>query len=183
VSSLTIVIPTTGRDTLNRAIESAEAAADEVIVVADGWRGPATIHGEYGAPGLARNAALWDVATTHVGFLDDDDVLIPDVYRHVTLDVHPAADMVLHSMWHPELGPVPRPGWPITHGNVGISFAMRTSVARAHPFIAGPPFTMRGEDYELVRRLMDEGAPIALSPHVAYIVRPEEVRWPSPTAT
>ena len=183
MNSLTIVIPTTGRDTLDRAIASAESAADEVIVVADGWKGPATIHGEFGAPGLARNAAMWDVQTTHVGFLDDDDVLVGEVYRRVTLDVHPAAPMVIHTMWHPELGPVPRPGWPIELGNVGISFAMRTEVWRAlGPFIPGPPFTM-AEDFELVRRLMDRNLPIALSPEIAYIVRPEEHRWPSLTAT
>jgi glycosyltransferase involved in cell wall biosynthesis len=183
MSTLTVVIPTTGRDTLERAYESAAAAADEVIIVADGCDVTADVHGDYGAPGLARNAGVALVRTTHVGFLDDDDVLIPDVYRHVTLDVHPAAAMVLHTMWTPDVGPVPRPGWPIDHGNVGISFTMRTSVAKAEPFIAGPPFTMRGEDFELVRRLMDKGAPIALSHEIAYVARPEEVRWPLPTAT
>ena len=176
MNSLTIVIPTTGRDTLERASASAWAAADEVIVVHD--------DGRYGAPGLARNAAADQVKTTHVGFLDDDDVLIPEVYRRVTLDVHPAAPMVIHTMWHPELGPVPRPGWPIELGNVGIGFAMRTEVWRAlGPFIPGPPHSMVGEDFELVRRAMDRNLPIALSPEIAYIVRPEEHRWPLLTAT
>jgi hypothetical protein len=175
VNSLTIVIPTTGRETLHRAEASAWAAADEVVVVHD--------DGRYGAPGLARNAAMDRVTTTHVGFLDDDDVLVPEVYRRVTLEVHPAAAMVIHTMWTPDVGPVPRPGWPIDFGNVGISFAMRTEVWRERPFIAGPPLTMRGEDFELVRRCMDHGLPIALSQEVAYIARPEEVRWPSPTAT
>jgi GT2 family glycosyltransferase len=86
-------------------------------------------------------------------------------------------------MWTPDIGPVPRPGWPIELGNVGISFTLRTDIWRERPFIAGPPLTMRGEDFELVRRCMDHGLPIALSQEVAYIARPEEVRWPSPTAT
>ena len=175
MNSLTIVIPTTGRDTLERASASAWAAADEVIVVHD--------DGRYGAPGLARNAAADQVKTTHVGFLDDDDMLVGEVYRRVTLDVHPAAPMVIHTMWTPDLGPVPRPGWPIELGNVGISFALRAEVFRQHRFIAGPPLTMRGEDFELVRRLMDLNYPIALSQEVAYLARPEDHRWPSPTAT
>ena len=186
MNTLTVVIPTTGRDTLRRAVKSAEAAADQVLIVADRWTPPPWLDAlevDCGAPGLARNAALPYLTTTHVGWLDDDDVLIPDVYRHVALEVHPAADMVIHTMWTPDVGPVPRPGWPIDHGNVGISLTMRTSVAQAEPFIAGPPFTMRGEDFELVRRLMDKGAPIVLSHDIAYVARPEEVRWPSPTAT
>lgn len=173
MNSLTIVIPTTGRDTLERASASAWAAADEVIVVHD--------DGRYGAPGLARNAAADQVRTSHVGFLDDDDVLIPEPYRRVTLDVHPAAPMVIHPMFHPELGPVPRPGWPIELGNVGISFTLRAEVFRQHRFVPGPPMTI-AEDFELVRRLMDLGYPIAVSPEIAYVVRPEEHRWPSSTA-
>lgn len=175
MSSLTIVIPTTGRETLQRAEASAWAAADEVIVIHD--------NGRYGCPGLARNAAADRVKTTHVGFLDDDDVLVPEVYRRVTLDVHPAAAMVIHTMWTPDVGPVPRPGWPIDHGNVGISFTVQADVFRAEPFIAGPPITMRGEDFELVRRFMDKRYPVVLSQEVAYVARPEEVRWPLSTAT
>lgn len=182
MSTLTVVIPTTGRDTLQRAIASAEAAADEVLVVADRWTPPPWLDAlevDCGAPGLARNAALPHVRTTHVGWLDDDDVLVPDTYRRVALEVHPAADMVIHTMLHPELGPIPRPGSLIAHGNVGISLTMRTTIAQAEPFVAGPPLTFRGEDFELVRRLMDKGAAIAVSPDIAYIARPEEHRWPS----
>lgn len=185
MSSLTVVIATTGRDTLERAYQSALAAADDVIVVADGCPDVfAAVHVDLGCPGLVRNAAAPYVQTTHVGFLDDDDVLIPDVYRRVALEVHPAAAMVIHTMWHPELGPVPRSGHPITLGNVGISFTCQTSLWRDRPFIAGPHRnkingTMRGEDFELVRRFQDHGLPVALSPEIAYVVRPEEHRWPS----
>ena len=185
MSSLTVVIATTGRDTLERAYRSALHAADDVIIVADGCPDlvHADLHVDLGCPGLVRNAAAPLVRSTHVGFLDDDDVLIPDVYRRVALEVHPAAAMVIHTMLHPELGPVPRPGQPITLGNVGISFTCQTSLWRDRPFIAGPHRnkingTMRGEDFELVRRFQDHGLPVALSPHIAYVVRPEEHSWP-----
>ena len=170
MNSLTIVIPTTGRDTLERASASAWAAADEVIVVHD--------DGRYGAPGLARNAAADQVRTSHVGFLDDDDVLIPDVYR-ANLDPHPAADMVLHPMWHPELGPIPRPGSdPIVHGNVGISFTVKRRLALQEPMLPGPPRCASIEDYEYVRRFVDRKRIVVMAQQIAYIVRPEQHRWP-----
>jgi hypothetical protein len=51
---------------------------------------------------------------------------------------------------------------------------VRTEVWRANPFIAGPPATFRGEDFELVRRLMDQNRIVALSNEVGYLIRPQE---------
>ena len=174
MKTICVVIPTTGRDTLERAVASANAFADQVLVVADGCpQLDASLHVDLGCPGLVRNAAAEHVWTDFVAFCDDDDVLIPDVYRR-GVEMHPDVDMLIHTMWHPHLGPVPRPGWPLDHGNVGISFMVRTDIWRANPFIAGPPATFRGEDFELVRRFMDQGRTIALSTEVGYIVRPQE---------
>ena len=173
-ATICVVIPTVGRRTLGRAVASANAFAHQVIVVADGRPDvDASLHVDLGCPGLVRNAAAEYVWTDFVAFCDDDDVLVPDVYRR-GLEMHPAVDMLIHTMAHPVLGPVPRPGWPLDHGNVGISFMVRTDLWRANPFIAGPPATFRGEDFELVRRFMDQGRTIALSTEVGYIVRPQE---------
>lgn len=179
MSSLTVVIATTGRETLERAYQSALAAADDVIVVADGCPDVfAAVHVDLGCPGMVRNAAAPLVRTTHVGFLDDDDVLIPDVYR-ANLDPHPAADMVLHPMWHPELGPIPRPGSdPIVHGNVGISFTVKRRLALQEPMLPGPPRCASIEDYEYVRRFVDRKRIVVMAQQIAYIVRPEQHRWP-----
>lgn len=177
MTTLAIVIPTTGRDTLERAVQSAKACADQVIIVADGRPDiPADLHVNCGAPGLARNAAAPHIWTDWVGFLDDDDVLVPDVYR-AAVEVHAETDLIVQRMKHPDLGLVPRPGTEtqLIHGNVGISFAMRTSLFREHQFIAGPPLTMRGEDYELVRRMLDQGRYVVVSGDVGYVVNPEEV--------
>ena len=80
-------------------------------------------------------------------------------------------------MSHPELGFIPRLGMEVElfHGNVGISFALRASLFRDHPFIAGPPLTMRGEDYELIRRLRDQDRRVVVSGAVGYVVNPQEV--------
>lgn len=183
-ATLSIVIPTTGRDTLERAVAHASACADEVIVVADGApHVNADLHVDLGAPGLVRNAGVAIARTDWVGFCDDDDVLIPDVYRQ-NWEPHPAADMVIHPMFHPELGPLPRPGSdPIVHGNVGISFTVKRRLAVAEPMLPGPPLCASIEDYEYVRRFVDRKRIIVMAQRIAYIVRPEEHRWPSSTAT
>lgn len=180
MTSLTIVIPTTGRETLERAKASAWATADDVIIVTDGDESvPARVHVDTGCPGLTRNAAIPHVRTDWVGFLDDDDVLVPDVYRE-TFDglAGGDCDAIVQTLDHPELGSIPNPSMPpgIWHGNVGISFAVRSSWWRHNPFIAGPPRTMRGEDYELLRRMQDQGRQVVVSPHVAYICSPEVPR-------
>lgn len=181
MESLTIVIPTTGRDSLRHAVWSAQQVADQVIVVADGctidWHCDADliIEADAGQPGTARNEAIPYVTSEWVGFLDDDDELVPGVYRE-SIDELDGADVVVLTMDDPDLGLVPRPGLPIFHGNIGISFALRSDIWRAQPFIAGPPLTMRGEDYELVRRLMDKHYTVAITEAVGYRVLPQEAR-------
>ena len=65
--TISVIIPTTGRDTLARA-EASCADADEVIVVpnADGDRGY-----------KARTEGMRRATGTHLAFLDDDDVYAP----------------------------------------------------------------------------------------------------------
>ncbi len=126
--------------------------------------------------GLMRGRAPY-ITCDWVGFCDDDDVLIPDVYRSVVEDHAEGVDVIVHTMADPDYGLIPRPlpDVPLFHGNVGISFTMRTELFRSQPFIAGPPLTMRGEDYELVTRLVEHDARLVVSGAVAYLVRPEEV--------
>ena len=177
MTSLTIVIPTTGRPSLRRAVWSAAAVADQVIVVADGCEAVTdadlTVSGVFGAPGRARNGAAPYVGCEWVGFLDDDDELLP-AYRE-QVDAHAGADMIVHTMHDPDLGYVPRPDLPLMHMNVGISFTVRADLFRQQRFIAGPPETMRGEDFEYVRRFMDQNRVIVRTNVVAYRVLPEEL--------
>lgn len=184
MASLSIVIPTIGRDTLERADRSAARCAQRVVRVADNCPDVvADVCGYFGAAGLARNAGVDLVDTTFVGFCDDDDELVPDVYRRA-VNAHADADLILHSAWHPQLGPIPRPGWMTEFGNTTVAMTVRTSTFRElGGFIAGFPFTFKGEDFELFRRFVDHGKRVVASPEVAYLIRPEETRWQSPTAT
>jgi hypothetical protein len=174
MTTICVVIPTTGRETLERAVRSAEAFADQVLVVAaNAPHVDASLHVDLGCPGLVRNAAAKYVWTDLVAFCDDDDVLVPEVYRR-GVEAHPAVDMLIHTMWDRSVGYVPRPGWPLEYGNVGISFVLQTALWREQLFIAGPPATFRGEDFELVRRFIDQDRTIAASGEVGYLVRPQE---------
>lgn len=178
MTTLSVIVPTIGRDSLERAVQSAGVVAEQVIVVADQCEVPAAdVTVDVGAAGLARNAGVELASTEWVGFCDDDDVLLP-VYRDM-VERHPAVDMIVHTAWHPQLGPVPRPGWPLEHGNVTVAVTIKTRVFRDEGgFIAGPPRTFRGEDYEIVRRFIDNGRVVVVSPPVAYVIRPEEIRQP-----
>ena len=177
MTTLGIVIPTVGRDSLERAVRSADRCADQTVVVADQCMVDAhygAVLADVGCPGFARNVGAEHVWTEWLGFCDDDDQLVPDLYRQA-VERHPAVDMIVHTAWHPELGPIPRPGWPLEHGNVTIAFTVKTKAFREEGgFIAGPPRTFRGEDYEMVRRFIDNGRIVVLSPPVAYLIRPEE---------
>ena len=176
MASLSIVIPTVGRDTLERAERSAARCGQRVVIVADDQpEVNADVHGRFGAAGLARNAGVELVDTTFVGFLDDDDELVPDAYRRA-LEAHADADLILHTAWHPQLGPIPRPGWLTEFANTTIAMTVRTSVFRSlGGFVAGFPFTFKGEDFELFRRFVDHGRAVVASPEVAYLIRPEEI--------
>jgi len=174
MTTLTVVIPTIGRQSLDRACRLAAMCANQVLVIADNAPDvDADLHVNFGCPGSTRNAAMPLVTSRWVAFCDDDDVLVPDTYRKALAE-HNDADMVIHTMWHPQLGPIPRPGYLINHGNVGISFMLRTSIWVDNPFIAGPPLTFAGEDYELVQRMIDQSRNVVTTGEVGYLVRPQE---------
>lgn len=99
--TITCIIPTIGRDTLYRSLASCEDA-DEIIVVVDQARA-----GDWEPQGLSRNvqvmrvpscergghagrnAAMPHATSTHLCFLDDDDIYLPgaiDTFRAAACD-------------------------------------------------------------------------------------------------
>jgi glycosyltransferase involved in cell wall biosynthesis len=100
--TLSIVIPTLGRPSLERALRSC-ADADEIVVVLDTARGctelpcvlPSNavfVSGSFGVTGghAGRQEGIQHASGTHLAFFDDDDVYVPgavDLMRETACDV------------------------------------------------------------------------------------------------
>lgn len=85
--SISVIIPTIGRETLPAAIWSARTA-DEIILIQDHAQNPVVTQqhapvtrllnvmgGDMGY--TARNAGMQQATSSHLAFLDDDDVFLP----------------------------------------------------------------------------------------------------------
>ncbi len=163
---VTFVIPTLGRPSLRRAIDSVVAQYD------DGWRaivvhdprapwgardehfrkhserdgytlamGPRIllVAGRSRSAGELRNEGIARARTDWIAFLDDDDELDPMYVAHLrqhAMGFNPAPVFVSR-MDHPTLGVLPDPIEPeIAWGKVGISYAVRRDVLWPDPFHA-----------------------------------------------
>ena len=68
---------------------------------------------------------------------------------------------------------IPTPGDDqMRHGNVGISFALRTPLLLRFPFIKEVDAHGINEDWIMMKNLMESGCKIHVSPRIAYFVRP-----------
>ena len=156
--SITIVIPTVGRTTLKKAKDSCGTLPVEVERDNLGT-----------GAGPTRNRAIKRVKTDWVAFLDDDDQLthLESLQGGISED----ADCVIFRAQYPDgtlLPKVPVVEW----GNVPISFAVKTSVAKEFPFVKGSNEFRQNEDYLFVKTLEENGKKIVFSPHVTYLVKP-----------
>lgn len=178
------VIPTLGRATLDRALASVLAQTDpdwEAVVVCDGWmridEGPDDERirwygGDFKSAGITRNAGM-DIATGDwVGFLDDDDIVLPTYVEHLrehALD-YPWAEVIVFRMDDPNWGVLPRPSGHLHLGGVGISFAIRADIAKLYRFAAEETYRGFHEDWDMISRIRDDHR-IFLSPHTDYVVQ------------
>lgn len=197
---VTFVIPTVGRPSLRRAIDSLYAQTDDgwrAIVVTDGHKIPTPVATDEGrierhaAPwrksaGLTRNYALPLVQTAWTAFLDDDDTVSPQYVEWLRLLQKPS-DVVVFRMQTQTQGVLPP--WinpELRWGQVGISYAVRTSwlAGRGLCFIREHDVNDRfggaaNEDIHLLDMLRALGARITIAEHVGYFVRPGEPADPA----
>lgn len=159
--SLAIVIPTVGRPTLKEAVHSVRTQTRPTgcVVIKD--------YKHEGA-GPTRNRGVKKVTTDWVGFCDDDDWLDP--HYHEWLNEYPDADVVLFQMQRPDgmILPSHTDSSMLAYNWMGISFALRTDVAKRYPFK-----NMIGEDFELIRQVQRAGLRLVVDSRVAYYLGSE----------
>lgn len=182
--SCTFIVPTIGRDTLARALESIAAQTDtdwNALVIGDGmgkdWR-PPWVHdcifynnvreklGAVNHGGLLRDYGISCASGDWLCFLDDDDRLDPH-YVEWLKEESPELDILVFRMKYPDGLILPSNG-PLFSGGVGISFAIRAEFQKRHNlwFPASSE-----EDWIFLRTAMGGNARLKVSDRVAYYVR------------
>ncbi len=186
MSIVTFVIPSIARPSLVATLDSLmdqSRGAWEAIVVYDGV--PPVNHGstdsrirevclpnklggreQNGHGGFVRNEAFPLVKTPWIGFVDDDDRLLPNYVESLERDMVDK-DLVVFRMQRGE-AILPPPGTKVlVMGAVGISFAVRTDFIAKHgiKFISDDY-----EDFEFLRTCIDAGARVRISESLTYIL-------------
>lgn len=178
---VTFIVPTVGRATLRRALSSLLNQTDpywRCIVEGDGVFPDASGLTDsriayYKEPHLAhesdmRNLGIARATTPWVAFLDDDDTVAPE-YVEWMWNEEVERDVIIFRQTFPKddgtTAVFPKDET-IVWGNVGISYAVRTALAKECPFKRS-----RHEDLLQLTALEAGGAEIHWSPHIAYFAR------------
>lgn len=160
----TFIIPSICRDTLDRAVASVEKTGASHIIYHDDERAGA---------GHARAEMIKKVKTEWVSMLDDDDTVTDDYVKRLEEEIaaNPWADLIHFREYFiadlmgddvTEDHFIPRRP-KVEWGNVGISFSVKTDVAKKIGFRSEPY-----EDYEFIKRVADAGYKIHFSKYIVY---------------
>lgn len=183
--SLSIVIPTLGRETLKDALESCKDA-DEIVVVLDNSRGgtipcelpPNAVlyEGNFGVTGghAGRQFGIEKATGTHLAFFDDDDVYLPGAMQ---LMKDAACDVpVIFRMDHYELGVLWREP-EIYFGNVSTQmYVVPNDPSRFGSWTpVNPSLPQPGGDCTFIKETVEKmGGPVWRE-EVVSILRPPKV--------
>ena len=181
-TSITFIVPTKCRTTLQRTIDTVSAIKNaNILIVTDNCTSKATgpksktiaLQKKLGrgvnSAALVRNQGMRsNIQSDWVAFVDDDDTVSPQYGEYLKKY---DADIVIFRMKHPRLGIVP----PMNHKTtfkknaVGISFAVKTSFYKNNDLYFTPSNT---EDFYFLDRARTMGAKIVIADEIAYFVRP-----------
>ena len=190
---VTFIIPTIGRETLLRAVDSLynQTIWDwKAIIVFDGIKPTVdisdpritvtqcakagtgeTVNGQQknNGAGQVRNYGIKLADTEWIAFLDDDDSLSPTYLDSFYNEIHNvyAVDAILFRMRHPEYGILPKTSSvDLVRYECGISFATKRKI-----FTDGLWFeSSYEEDYNILCKIKDKGYKMVMSPYVKYYV-------------
>ena len=192
---ITFIIPTIGRDTLARAIDSVMEQNTvnnniwKIIIIFDGIE-PNLIGDKYinhpqimiqscpkmgtgvNSAGLVRNWGMQYVETEWTAFLDDDDFIGPNYIDRFMEEMNGDLDVLIFRM---KLGDRVVPS--LTTNNfflcdVGISFILKSHLFLERGFI----FQADGaEDYLYLNKLRENNCKIIISPYIQYFVKDAKI--------
>ncbi len=180
---LSIVIPTLGRESLERTLESC-SGADEIVVVGDTARGPIEVpplpdnctyyEGEFGVTGghAGRAYGIERATGTHLAFFDDDDVYAAgaiELMREAACD-RPVIFRMDH-YWHGILWREPR----VRFGNVSTQMYVVPNepdkLGTWEPHAPGLP--QPGGDYTFIAGCVEKMGEPVWREEVIAILRPD----------
>jgi len=182
--TITFIIPTIGRATLERSLLSLKNQTSphwNAIVVFDGIQPTITNNDPRiqfltiekkgnGWAGYVRNEGMKHVKTEWIGFLDDDDVLTPNYMAKFQIEARNNPDAIIFRMKYSN-GAVLPPIHETTFKQdfVGISFCFQTRIFQKE----GLEFKQSGiEDYEFLNTLREHNKRVVISQYITYLVRP-----------
>lgn len=182
---ITFIIPTIGRLTLKRTLDSLKKLNNKnwrAIVVFDGVdpniieddnriniiKHEKKIGDGYNGAGNVRNYSYQFVDTPWVGFVDDDDTLNEYYIDQLEKEINRKdIDVLIFRMIYENGQILPKPGdIDFKKEEVGISFCLKTSIAKEFLFTPN-----QFEDYNLLNKLRENKKKIGMSEYIAYNVR------------
>lgn len=194
-SCLTFVIPSVGRPTLNRTLDSILKQTHQnwkAIVGFDGilknelsvdpilderiqyihFKDKLGILKDGGitgsSAGLVRNKIINEVSSDWIGFVDDDDSLYPNYLHHFFSHDIDKIDCFIFRMIYPDGVILPRINSDVLFcGNVGISFICNLNFLKKHKLYFEQSTT---EDFVLIQNISKYGGKIFVSENVGYKV-------------
>jgi len=183
VDFLTFIIPTIGRSTLKRAVDSLINQNDfiwKAFIIWDGIEPTINFNNEYinsivvpkqGYAGLVRNLGINLVDTRWMAFLDDDDYLANTYIQKLKYYINEdsSRDVIIFTykdIITNNIQPPPKIK-DIKECNVGISFACKTDFIHKHN-IKFPPGSI--EDFAFLNSCKNFGANYYLTHDIQYYV-------------
>jgi glycosyltransferase involved in cell wall biosynthesis len=181
---ITFIIPTIGRDTLTRTLQSLFDQTDpdwSALVIGDHVDGGISNlpqdnrvwscnlpvrRGTSNHGGQVRNVGIAIALSEWVGFVDDDDRLDPRYVETVRKEASDC-DLWIFKMKYPD-GLVLPPGGEISGGQIGISFSIRMA------FVSDKGVWFNNssdEDFTFINNCQKFGARVKISKDVGYYIR------------
>jgi glycosyltransferase involved in cell wall biosynthesis len=197
---ITFIIPTIGRSTIYRTIQSLQNLNNKnwnAIIIFDGIDPTVSIEDERikmvkvdkvgykNCAGEVRNFGMQLVKTNWIGFVDDDDILLPNYIDALLSESVRNPDVIIFRMVYNNLDSkrfniltrkqeiVTKPAETdktFKAYEVGISFCMKSSLVLNEGFKFQQSHM---EDFYLLESLKLAGKNIIISKAIAYVVRPD----------